>query len=120
MNKTTCLAIAGCFIAPQLLWAANPTGHQYIDKDKIELSPATKVAFDRSGNYAVSRTLTDGTGITELNGSMRSVTVARRGPSGKIETYCTTDQEAAMDWMAGLISPAAEKVVLPAQQVKQP
>ena len=118
MNKLNCLAITGCFIAPQLLWAANPTDHQYTDRKDIKLTAAATVAFDRSGRYAVSRTLPDGSGITELNSSMRSVTVARMNPDGSIETYCTTNEAAAMDWMAGLIEPVPAKVVLRTQQVK--
>jgi len=59
------------------------------------------IAFDRSGKFVTRRTLTDGSKVTEFNGSMRSVTVARMGADGKIETYCTTDMEAARSWMAG-------------------
>lgn len=118
MNKAKWLAVAGCFIAPQLMWAAEPSDHQYTERDKIEFSPATKIAFDRSGQFATSRVLPDGSTMTELNGSMRSVTVARMGPDGRIETFCTTNEEAAKDWMAGIIDPAPARIATPTRQVQ--
>jgi hypothetical protein len=94
------LALVCVFCGPQLSFAAE-NEHQYTAKDQIRFSPETGIAFDRTGKFAVSRTLADGSTITELNGSMRSVTVARMGPDGKVETYCTSDAEAARSWMAG-------------------
>ena len=46
-------------------------------------------------------TLADGSVIADHNGSMGNVTVARMGPGGIIETFCTTDETAARAWMAG-------------------
>ena len=120
MSKTNWLVIAGCCIAPQFLWAAEQSDHQYTARDQIEFSPSTKVAFDRSGQLTTSRVLPDGSKITELNGSMRSVMVARMGPDGKIETFCTTNESEAKDWMAGLIDPAPAVINAPARQVKSP
>ena len=69
-------------------------------RDSISLSAETEVAFDRSGKRITSKTLPDGTVVTNHNGSLQNVTVARVGPDGSIETYCTTDREVALDWMA--------------------
>ena len=69
-------------------------------RDAISLSAETEVAFDRSGKRVTSKTLPDGTVVTNHNGSLQNVTVARVGPDGSIETYCTTDREVAVDWMA--------------------
>lgn len=118
MNNRKWLAVAGCFVAPQLLWAAEPSDHQYTERATIEFSPEIKTAFDRSGRFTASRTLSDGSTITELNGSMRSVTVARMGPDGRIETYCTTDEASAKDWMAGLIEPAPARIEAPTRREK--
>jgi len=91
-----------CILAcPQLLIAAEPGEHRYTSKEQIVFPPSDMVAFDRTGKYATSRTQADGSTITEFNGSMRSVTVARLGPDGKVETYCTSSTEAARAWMAG-------------------
>lgn len=100
-----------CILAsPQPLIAAEPGEHRYTPKEQIAFSPAVLVAFDRTGKYATSRTLADGSTITEYNGSMMNVTVARLGPDGKVETYCTGSEEVARSWMAGefdVNSPAA-------------
>jgi hypothetical protein len=71
-------------------------------RDAIVLSDETEVAFDHSGKRVTSRTMPDGTVVSNHNGSLQNVTVARVGPDGRIETYCTTDREAAVDWMARL------------------
>ena len=91
-----------CFLAcPQLLIAAEQGKHKYTAKEKIVFSPATLVAFDRSGKRMTHRTAADGSTMTEHNGSMGNVTVARLGPDGKVETFCTTDESSARGWMAG-------------------
>jgi len=59
----------------------------------------TERAFDRSGKYVSQHVHADGSQSAEYNGSMQNVTVARRGTDGKIETFCTTDQTAAIEWM---------------------
>ena len=71
-------------------------------REVIVLSNEAEVAFDHSGKQVTSRTMPDGTVVSNHNGSMQNVTVARIGPDGRIETYCTTDREAAVDWMARL------------------
>ena len=50
----------------------------------------------------MTRTLqVDGSQTVENNGGAGNVTVARLGPDGNIETYCTTDITVARSWMAG-------------------
>jgi hypothetical protein len=71
-------------------------------RDAISLSAEIEVAFDRSGKRVTSEVLPDGSVVTHHNGSLQNVTVARVGPDGSIETYCTTDREVALDWMARL------------------
>ena len=71
-------------------------------REAIFLSAETEIAFDRSGKRLTSKTLADGSVLTDHNGSLQNVTVARVGPDGSIETYCTTDREVAVDWMARL------------------
>ena len=101
MNHIKYLVLVCILCGPQLGFAVEESGHKYIDKELIEFSPETLVAFDRTGKFTTRQTLADGSSVTQFNGSMRSVTVARMGPDGKIETYCTTDAEAAKSWMAG-------------------
>jgi len=95
------LALLCIVTSPLLSMAAEDAEHQYTSKERIIFSPETMIAFDRTGKFTTSRTQADGSTITEFNGSMRSVTVARLGPDGKVETYCTSDAEAAKSWMAG-------------------
>jgi len=71
-------------------------------REAISLSAETELAFDHSGKRVTSRSLPDGSVVSNHNGSLQNVTVARMGPDGKIETFCTTDREAAVDWMARL------------------
>ncbi len=95
------LALVCIATSPQLSMAVEESEHQYTSKERIVFSPEAMRAFDRSGKYVTSRTMADGSTITEYNGSMMNVTVARLGPDGKVETYCTGNAEAARSWMAG-------------------
>jgi len=113
MTHLKILALICLVASPPLAMAVEEAEHQYTSKEKIIFSPEAMVAFDRSGKYVTSRTLADGSTITEFNGSMMNVTVARLGPDGKIETYCTSDSEAARSWMAGEFDtrPATTQIV---------
>ncbi len=94
-------AVCTVLALPQSLAAAEQTGHRYTPKEQIVFTPATMLAFDHSGKMLVHKVNADGSSITEHNGSLGNVTVARLGPDGKIETFCTTDILAATAWMAG-------------------
>jgi hypothetical protein len=100
----------------QMVFAVEEAEHRYTAKERITFSPATKRAFDRSGKTITHSTRADGSSSSEHNGSMGNVTVARMGPDGTVETYCTSDEPAARAWMAGEFgwSPA----VSPSAQVK--
>ena len=87
--------------APLLVSAEDTKVSGYTAREKIEFTASSRRAFDRSGNPVVHHTLPDGSLMTKHNGSIGNVTVARRGPDGNIETFCTTDAEAARAWMAG-------------------
>jgi hypothetical protein len=113
MNHIKYLVLVCILCGPQLGFAVEEVKHKFADKEQIKFSPETMVAFDRTGKFTTRRTLADGSSITQFNGSMRSVTVARMGPDGKIETFCTSDAEAARSWMAGEfdVDHAATKIV---------
>ena len=85
----------------QVLFSAGPVEHKYTPKDQIEFAPSTKAAFDHSGDRITHSTLADGSQVAEHNGTLGNVSVARMGPDGTIETFCTGDEEAARAWMAG-------------------
>lgn len=101
MNYVRQLSLAMFLAIPQLLIATEPTEHSYTPREQIGFAPSTMTAFDRSGKLITRRLLADGTTISEHNGSMGNVTVARLGPDGKVETFCTGDASAARSWMAG-------------------
>jgi len=88
-------------ISPQLLLAENKEGHKYTAKEDIAFTPSSQAAFDRSGQMVTHSILADGSLLAEHNGSLGHVTVARLGPDGSVETYCTTHSDAANSWMAG-------------------
>ena len=91
-----------CFLAcPQIVLAADPSGHKFTPKEQINFAPATRTAFDHSGSRVIHSTLADGSRFADHNGSMGNVTVARLGADGTMETFCTTDESAARAWMAG-------------------
>lgn len=91
-----------CILAsPQLLFAAEPGEHRYTPKEQIVFSSATMRAFDHSGQAVIHRKMPDGSHVADHSGSMGNVTVARMGPDGVIETFCTTDETDARAWMAG-------------------
>lgn len=71
------------------------------DKDQIEFSTSSKLAFDRSGNRVSHHFLTGGVMLAEHKGTMGNVTVARLGADGAVETFCTTSEAAAKAWLAG-------------------
>lgn len=100
----------------QIVIAVEEAEHRYTAKERIAFSPATKHAFDRSGKTITHSIRADGSSSSEHNGSMGNVTVARMGPDGTVETYCTGDESAARAWMAGEFgrSPA----ISPSVQVK--
>ena len=101
MSSLKCLPLIFILISPQVLLAAEQGQHRYTQKEQIEFTEATRTAFDHSGK-TLSRTLqVDGSAVVENNGSAGNVTVARLGPDGNIETYCTTDSTVARSWMAG-------------------
>ena len=101
MSSLKCLPLIFILVSPQLLLAAEQDKHRYTQKEQIVFSEATRTAFDHRGK-SLTRTLqVDGSQAVENNGSAGNVTVARLGPGGNIETYCTTDIEAAQSWMAG-------------------
>lgn len=101
MRFTGFLSVIPVLFLPLTSTAAEQDKHSYTPKDQITFAPATMAAFDHSGKKITHRTLADGSLATEHNGTMGNVTVARLGPDGKIETFCTTDSEAARAWMAG-------------------
>lgn len=84
-----------------LLLAEQQEGHQYTAKDKIKFASSTQTAFDRSGKTVEQSVLPDGSLMAKHNGSIGHVMVARRGPDGKIETYCTSHEDGAKAFMAG-------------------
>jgi len=75
--------------------------HRYTAKEQITFAPSSLSAFDRSGKSVKHSILADGSLMAEHNGSLGHVMVARLGPDGKVETYCTTHEDAAISWMAG-------------------
>jgi hypothetical protein len=88
-------------ISPLLAVAEQAEPHKYSNREEIAFEPSTQVAFDRSGTQVISKIQLDGSIIAEHHGSLANITVARRGPDGTVETFCTTDASAAKAWMAG-------------------
>ena len=75
-------------------------------------------AFDHSGHTIGHSKNEDGSRMAQHHGTLGHVTVARLGADGKIETICTTEENTARAWMAGvgqlktppsLNAPVAEK-----------
>ena len=107
-------------VSPQILLAAEQDQHRYTQKEQIEFSEATRTAFDHSGKTLTHTLQVSGSQAAENNGSAGNVTVARLGPDGNIETYCTTDITVARSWMAGEgVSQAAVSIDPPVME-KQP
>ena len=101
MSSLKCLPLIFILISPQVLLAAEQDKHRYTQKEQIEFTEATRTAFDHSGKTMTRTLQVDGSAVVENNGSAGNVTVARLGPDGNIETYCTTDSTVARSWMAG-------------------
>ena len=101
MGFLKCLPFIFILVSPPILLAAEQDRHRYTQKDQIEFTETTRTAFDHSGKPLTRTLQVSGSQVVENNGSAGNVTVARLGPDGNIETYCTTDIEAARSWMAG-------------------
>jgi len=101
MKFMSYLSLVSFLVCPQVLLAAGSVEHKYAPKGQIKFSPTTMVAFDRSGSKVTHRTMADGSQSADYKGTMGSVTVARMGADGNIETFCTTSEVAARAWMAG-------------------
>ena len=100
MNFPTSIVALAAIFTPLIANSAGPVEVPSTPRDSIVLSEATDLAFDRSGRYVTTETRSDGSIIAHHNGSLQNVTVARVGPDGRIETFCTTDKERAVDWIA--------------------
>ena len=85
----------------QALIAAGPDEQKFTPRDQVEFAASTQAAFDHSGDRISYSTLADGSQLAEHNGTLGTVTVARLGPDGTMETFCTSDEDAARAWMAG-------------------
>jgi hypothetical protein len=94
---------------PLGLSAAGPDSNGGIPEEVLPFAKATEKAFDRTGKYQTHQTHADGSSSTEHNGSLQNVTVARIGPNGKIETYCTTEQSSAIAFMTNTGTIKGEK-----------
>lgn len=100
MNIPTSIFTLVAIFTPLTAASAGPIEVPGTPRDAIVLSEATELAFDRSGRYVTTETRPDGSIISHHNGSLQNVTVARVGPDGRIETFCTTDKKRAVDWIA--------------------
>jgi len=89
-------------------------------RNEIRFDAATERAFDHTGKHQTVSHQPDGTTLTEFNGSFQNVTVARIGADGKVETLCTTDQEAARRFMAGEDVEPEKTTRLESPVVRQP
>lgn len=96
-----------CLLA--LCWLFSPSAFSVGDSqtpgdnglEDLSFSPSTEAAFDRSGAHVTHSFGADGVLLAEYHGTMGSVTVARVGADGRIEHLCTTDREAAIQFMSG-------------------
>ena len=68
---------------------------------KIQFTPETQLAFSRDNARTTVKTLENGSQVVEFNGSRQLVTVARIGPDGKVETFCTAHEKLAKAFLAG-------------------
>lgn len=101
MRLTRILSALALLTLPQALNATEQTEYQYTPIEQIVFAASTRRAFDHSGKMLTHIVHADGSASAEHNGSMGNVTVARLGPDGRIETFCTTEISVARDWMAG-------------------
>jgi hypothetical protein len=99
MKRQQLLALVAGLASALALQAQEPPAAP--QPGEIRFDAATERAFDRTGKHQTVSHKPDGTTLTEFNGSFQNVTVARIGADGKVETFCTTDQEAARRFMAG-------------------
>lgn len=95
------LLLVCLFLSPLFVAAEEKVGHKFTAKGRIVFAPTSQAAFDHSGTLVSQTVLADGSMMAEHNGSLGNVTVARLGSDGKLETFCTSDEDAAKSWMAG-------------------
>ena len=101
MKYVQYLALVCLLASSQLALSVENAEHKYSSKDQIAFTRPSMAAFDHSGALVVHSVKADGSKVADHNGSMGNVTVARMGPDGKVETYCTTDAKSAKAFMAG-------------------
>jgi hypothetical protein len=102
MKRQQLLALLAGFASNFALQAQEPPATAAAPPpNEIRFDAATERAFDHTGKHLSVSHKPDGTTLTEFNGSFQNVTVARIGADGKVETFCTTDQQAALRFMAG-------------------
>lgn len=99
-RRTSQYLLSSCLL---LLPIAAPAAddHSYTDPEKIKFDAATRAALDRNPDRVRHYRLRGGVLLAEHGEMIGSMTVARRGTDGHIETLCTTDERAARAWMSG-------------------
>ncbi|MDJ0654225.1 MAG: hypothetical protein QNJ40_08735 [Xanthomonadales bacterium] len=75
----------------------------------IQLSEKTRLAFDRSPERAQVHQHADGMKVVEFNGTRQMVMMARIGPDGTVETFCTDSEHQAHQFLTGEALPGEEK-----------
>ncbi|MBT8061549.1 MAG: hypothetical protein KJO85_02635 [Gammaproteobacteria bacterium] len=111
MNLKKCILALCWLVTPSLFAAGDSTSENDRERGNISFDASTEAAFDRSGNHITHSFGPDGVLLADHHGTMGSVTVARIGVSGDLEYLCTTDKEAAINFMSGGISAVRESTV---------
>lgn len=109
MNTLRRLGLACCLALPFPSAAAEPPGDAASAPPRLEFTPPIRRAFDRSGKAVVHRRFPDGSSMAEHNATLGHVTLARIGPDGSIETYCTTDEADAGAWLSRAAGPSGPR-----------
>jgi len=101
MRRQELLIFALCCASSPLCALAQTSAPPRTAADQIRFSEPTLRAFDRSGAHVTLDRRPDGALHAHHHGSFQNVTVARIGPDGTVDTYCTTDEQHARRWMSG-------------------
>lgn len=100
MRNVCRLCLICCLACPLPLGAAEPPVNTASPEARVEFTPRIRKAFDQSGKAVIHSKLPDGSSMADHNATLGHVTLARIGPDGRIETFCTTDETEASAWMS--------------------
>jgi hypothetical protein len=105
VKRARCLWLFSLLACPPVLVATGDPQPSESPLQPNTFTLSTLRAFDDSGRPVVQTVRPDGSLMADHRGSLGHVTMARFAADGTIETFCTSHESEARQWMTGKARP---------------